>query len=227
MDESEAQRDYYTRTANNYDDLHASETPALAVAFLDSAIRTFNATSVLDIGSGTGRVIKRLTRPDLKVMGIEPVAALRQASGLPGDVLMDGDATALRFSNNSFDVVCALSVLHHIRHPEAAIGEMLRVANKAVFICDSNNFGQGRRLSRYAKQLFHAVGLWPIANYMKTGGKGYSITEGDGLAYSYSIFSNYRQIERACSRIHLLNLDGNGVAPYRSASVVALLGVKH
>jgi ubiquinone/menaquinone biosynthesis C-methylase UbiE len=227
MDESEAQRAYYTRTAGDYDALHANETPALAVAFLDSAIRSLNATSVLDIGSGTGRVLKELKRPDLVAVGIEPVAALRHSSGLPNDVLMEGDATALDFSDNSFDVVCALSVLHHIKHPERAIGEMLRVANKAVFICDSNNFGQGGRLSRYAKQLLHVLGLWPIANYVKTRGKGYSITEGDGLAYSYSVFSNYRQIERACARIHLFNLDGDGREPYRNSSVIALLGVKY
>lgn len=225
MNDAEIQRAYYTATAANYDALHGAETPVLALAFLDAAVNALGAKAMLDVGSGTGRVIKALARPGLRVVGIEPVAALRKASGLPNDVLMDGDATRLPFPSNSFDVVCAMSVLHHIRHPEHAIAEMLRVGN-AIFICDANNFAQGSRASRAFKQGLNALGLWPLANHIKTRGKGYTFTEGDGQAFSYSVFTNYRQIRRACKHVHLLNLDGSGRDPYRQASVIALLGIK-
>jgi len=76
--------------------------------------------------------------------------------------------------------------LHHIRKPALAVAEMLRVATKAIFLSDSNNFGHGSPLGRSIKQTIDLLGLWPLADWIKTKGKGYTISEGDGLAYSYS-----------------------------------------
>jgi ubiquinone/menaquinone biosynthesis C-methylase UbiE len=167
--------------------------------------------------------------PHLRLHGIEPVAALREvalAKGITVDELTDGDARALAFPDGAFDVVCAFGVLHHVREHERVVREMLRVARKAVFISDSNNFGQGRPVARAAKQALHAAKLWPLANLLKTRGKGYSVTEGDGLAYSYSVFSDYALIRSQCQRVHVFNTLDAGVNPYRTAGHVAVLGVK-
>ena len=104
---------------------------------------------------------------------------------------------------------------------------MLRVAKKAVFIADSNNFGQGGAFARTVKQTFHALGLWPLIDFIKTRGRGYTISEGDGLTYSYSVFNDYAQVRSQCSRVHLVNLLDAGVNPYRTSSHVAMLGIKH
>ena len=105
--------------------------------------------------------------------------------------------------------------------------EMLRVARLAIFISDSNNFGQGSWPVRQVKHVLDWLGLWPLANYLKTRGKGYSISEGDGLSYSYSVFNDYRLIRRHCRSVHLMNSSASaGLNPYRSASHVVLLGVK-
>jgi len=103
---------------------------------------------------------------------------------------------------------------------------MLRVAKKAFFLSDSNNFGQGSRTTRTLKQILNTIGLWEVADHLKTGGKGYFISEGDGLAYSYSVFSDYKLIREHCKSIHILNTRGSGVNPYRNASHVACLGTK-
>jgi hypothetical protein len=71
----------------------------------------------------------------------------------------------------------------------------------------------------------NALGLWKVADFVKTGGKGYRISEGDGLSYSYSVFSDYKQIKDRCKSVHILNITG-AINPYRSASHVALLGLK-
>ena len=76
------------------------------------------------------------------------------------------------------------------------------------------------------KQLINGIGLWAMANLVKTKGKGYTISEGDGLAYSYSVFNNYNQIKKKCKRIHLLNTVDGAWNFYRTASHVALLRVK-
>ena len=231
--EVEVQREYYARTAHGYNAKHCHEGDEhyFALDIMLSVLDRFEIHSVLDLGSGTGRALMYLRkfRTDLKVVGVEPSSDMRTAgyeSGVPKDVLVAGDATALQYGHNSFDLVCAFGMLHHIRQPAIAIGEALRVARKAIFISDSNNFGQGSSLVRAAKQTLNALGLWPLANWTKTKGKGYNISEGDGLAYSYSLFSNMGQIRRGCSRVYLFGTADSGPNLYRSARCVAVLALK-
>ena len=131
----------------------------------------------------------------------------------------------LAFADGSFDLVCEFGALHHIPRPELAISEMLRVARKAIFVCDSNNFGQGGKFSRFLKQAINAVGLWPAANLIKTKGKGYTLSDGDGVTYSYSVFTNYKQISKGCESVYLLNTSSSGPNLYRTSSHIALLGI--
>lgn len=231
--EIEMQRQYYADTAAQYDAMHLQDGDEhdFALAFLASILDFLDIRSVLDVGAGTGRVMTFLKRakPDLAVVGIEPSGALREigyAKGLSREELIDGDATRTDFGDGAFDLVCEFAVLHHLRNPERAVAEMLRVSRKAIFISDSNNFGQGPAPVRLVKQLLDAMGLWKIADLIKTGGKGYSFSEGDGLAYSYSVFNNYRQIKAQCESVHLLNTRDGHFNLYRTAGHVALLGKK-
>jgi ubiquinone/menaquinone biosynthesis C-methylase UbiE len=230
-DEVSLQRASYRASATKYDAMHLAEAGEheFALAFMMSMIKFFDIKSVLDIGSGTGRALLVLKQamPNLRVLGIEPSLELRDQGHKKGlTELIDGDAQALNFRDGEFELVCEFGALHHIPKPATAVSEMLRVAATAVFISDSNNFGQGRWVSRTLKQGINALGLWPIVKLIKTKGKGYSISQGDGLFYSYSVFNNYQQVRTACKQVHILNTTGSGVNPYRSASHVALLGVK-
>lgn len=227
------QRRYYSRTADRYESMHCTEDGPhfLALAFLLGVLDYLKVRSLLDIGSGTGRAIRYLKqrRPELRVVGVEPVRELREigyAGGLTEDELLAGDATNLRFGARDFDLVSGFGVLHHIRNPELAVAEMLRVADKAVFISDSNNFGQGPPAIRFLKQIIDRLGLWKTAVFLRTGGRGYFFSEGDGLSYSYSVFNNYRQIRAQCRKTHLLSTGGSGVNLYKTATHIALLGIK-
>jgi SAM-dependent methyltransferase len=231
--EIDVQRRYYAETAQSYDAMHVNERDEhyFALCLMLGAIDFFEIRSILDVGSGTGRVLSQIVkmRPDLVVKGVEPVAELREVAfrnGIGSDVLSDGDATRLQFADGSFDLVCEFGVLHHIKTPSKAVAEMLRVARKGIFISDSNNFGQGGAAGRFLKQLANAVGLWPVLDFIKTRGRGYTISEGDGLFYSYSVFNDYAQIRRSCASVHLLNTSDGGIDPYRTSTHVALLGVK-
>src|SRR3990172_1961507 len=162
IDEIEKQRRYYVETANLYDAMHVNEQDehSFALCFLVATLDFLQVRSILDIGSGTGRAIRYIKkrRPELRVLGIEPVKELRgmgYSQGLSEEDLVDGDATKLQFSAREFDLVCEFGVLHHIRRPELAVSEMLRVANKAIFISDSNNFGQGARAIRSIKHMIN------------------------------------------------------------------------
>lgn len=228
------QQQYYAETAALYDEMHVREEDehGFALAILTSYLRFSNARTLLDIGSGTGRVIRNLKAnvPGLKVVGIEPSAELRriahQRYGISHDELIDGNALNLAFPDNAFDVVCEVGALHHIAQPGRAVEEMLRVARQAIFISDCNNFGQGSWYARGVKQLLHTLGMWPLANWVRTRGKGYMVSDGDGLFYSYSVFNDYPLIRRACRSVHVINTTPGGINPYRTASHVALLGCK-
>src|SRR6185436_19248753 len=108
---------------------------------------------------------------------------------IPVALLLEGDATQLAFADGSFDCVCAFGILHHIRRPRVALREMLRVARKAIFVSDLNNFGCGSVLQRAISQTINALGLWRVFQFLITRGKGYKFSEGDGVHYSYSIYN--------------------------------------
>ncbi len=231
--EIEIQRAYYAGTAHRYDDTHVHQEGehALALRFLVAAVEYLGIHSILDVGSGTGRGLLEFARvmPGVTAVGVEPSAELREigySKGLSRSQLIDGDAMNLAFGDDTFDLVCEFGALHHIPVPSKAVAEMLRVSRKAIFISDVNNFGQGGRLSRMLKQTINAVGLWPLADRIKTKGKGYVMSEGDGLVYSYSVFNDYKQIRAACETVHLLNTTDSAPNLYRSASHMAVLGIK-
>ncbi len=65
-----------------------------------------------------------------------------------------------------------------------------------------------------------------VADYIKTGGKGYTLSQGDGLAYSYSVYNDHKLISDSCCEILILNTVGKSVNHYRQSPHVGLLGIK-
>jgi ubiquinone/menaquinone biosynthesis C-methylase UbiE len=205
----EMQRRYYTETAARYEQMHDHEGSgdALTIQFVHSILRMIDARSVLDVGTATGRGLRdlRVALPNGFVCGIEPVSALleqavRTGANASGSVVR-GSGAALPFADSSFDVVCEFAVLHHVANPNAVVKEMLRVAKRAVVISDSNRFGQGSRAARLIKLGLCKTKVWKAYNYLRTSGKGYRVTEGDGVAYSYSVYDSFELISQWADRI--------------------------
>jgi SAM-dependent methyltransferase len=231
--DAEIQQKYYAESAHEYNEMHDGERGEhyFALSLMVATIDYFGIESILDLGSGTGRAVAYVKKkcPGIKIIGIEPVKELREIgyqNGISKEELIEGDALKLAYSDGEFDMVCEFGMLHHVKTPEVVVAEMLRVAKKTIYISDANNFGQGSPVVRTVKQLINFFGLWKVADLVWTKGKGYTISEGDGLAYSYSVFNNYRQIEEKCKRISLLNTTDGRINPYKTASHVVLLGVK-
>jgi ubiquinone/menaquinone biosynthesis C-methylase UbiE len=229
------QSEYYKQTAGSYDNAHLAcgtdDEHKLALFFVSSIIKLYSIRSILDVGAGTGRSLEFLLNehPNLKIIGIEPVKELREqgyTKGISKSILIEGDGNKINFATGEFDLVCEFGVLHHVSKPHLMVSEMLRVSKQCIFISDSNNFGQGNLVSRWMKQIINLFGAWTLFNLIKTKGKRYQISEGDGVFYSYSVFNNYLQIKNHCRKIHLLNTKDGGRNLYRTASQVALLGIK-
>ncbi|HEX7353727.1 MAG TPA: methyltransferase domain-containing protein [Mycobacteriales bacterium] len=108
---------------------HATRTAATSAAYLLPLLRS--GQSVLDVGCGPGTVtadLARLVAPG-QVVGIEPVdEPLAAARALDTSATFElGDVYALRFEDDSFDVVHGHQVLQHLTDPVAALREMRRV----------------------------------------------------------------------------------------------------
>lgn len=223
---------HFSDLALMYEDLETTQEDehVIALNYLLSQIDYYGINSLLDIGAGVGTdlLVMKKCKPNLKIVGCEPVAEMRavgHSRGLAVDELVDGNIMALDLPDKSFDCVSEFAVLHHVKDPTRAVEEMIRVAKKAVFISDANCFGMGHPLTRLIKQCAHAIGAWPLVDYIKSGGKGYYISEGDGLFYSYSTFFNYSQLERVSKIVHIVNTKGTGVNPYRNATHTAFLAI--
>lgn len=231
--EIQLQRDYYARTAGIYEDLHVQKDDEhyFALAWMAALIGQYGYRSVLDVGSGTGRglIFLKTMFPELRVVGVEPSSELRQIGydkGLGREELVSGDALDLSFADGSFDLVCEFGVLHHVKYPRQMLSEMLRVAKSGIFVSDSNHFACGSLPNQLAKRFLHSLHLWKAAYWLRTGGKGYGISEGDGLSYAYSVFDDYELIQNRCQQVHMLNTNGTGADLFRTAQNVALFGRK-
>jgi SAM-dependent methyltransferase len=227
------QREYYSTVASHYDHVHVMQRDGhyFALAALEGLLDFLECHSVLDIGAGTGRVVRyfKQRKPQLEVKGIEPVVPMRQRAyelGVLESEIVEGDATNIPFGDGTFDMVTETGVLHHIPNPERAIAEMLRVAGKAIFISDGNNMGQGSPAARRVKHILKACGLFSLAYYIRNGGKLYWTSDGDGLAYPFSIFNHYAMIRAQCKAVHIINTEDAHISLYHSAPQVALLGIK-
>lgn len=205
----EIQAAYYRATASQYDAMHVQEDDehGYALRFISGLVPEIGIESVLDVGCGTGRALRhfRQHHPAMKLHGIEPVAELVDVAiakhGVPAESIRVGRGEQLPFADQSVDAVCEFGILHHVERPADVVAEMLRVARKAVFISDSNRFGQGRVPTRWLKLGLYKAGLWKAVNLVHTRGRGYHMSEGDGLSYSYSVYDNYKQIAQWASRV--------------------------
>ncbi|GLX22878.1 methyltransferase domain-containing protein [Streptomyces lavendulae] len=115
---------------------HRWRTAANSAAYLIGELRP--GMSVLDVGCGPGTITAdlaelvspggRVTAVDAAADVLEQAAAYAAERGLSGAVdFATADVHALRFPDDSFDVVHAHQVLQHVGDPVQALREMRRV----------------------------------------------------------------------------------------------------
>ena len=234
MNEIKKQRAYYARTAHKYDATFTSDPNDghfMALSLLSGLLSKLDVKSLLDVGCGTGRAMQYLKEntTNITFTGLEPVEELRNEAlkkGFSNDQIFDGDATQLPYENNQFDCVSLFGVLHHVRNPEVAIKECLRVAKKAIYISDHNIYGMGSNLTKFGKQALRDVGLRKLLFRLMTQGRGYHDTSWDGVFYPFSILDHIPLIQKNVDTVHCYPTRTFAINLYRDASHVAVLGIK-
>lgn len=234
MDAREQQVRYYTATAADYESAHvrAGDEHFVALEYMLGLFQALSIASVLDVGAGTGRACEFLAvrSPAAQVVGVEPVAALLDASR-SRDVatFVQGSGDRLPFPDGSFDAVSALALMHHVSEPATVIREMMRVARRVIVISDSNRFGQGSVAARVAKLAMYRAGVWPIANRIRMRGSDHLWSEGDGVFYSYSVYDSLDLLSAWGDRVCLLGTSAGKTGwtgPLLSSSSVMMAAIR-
>ncbi len=104
-------------------------------ACIDRIIKDIVGTSVLDVGCGTGMVLKRVKAelPGLKrLVGVDIV--VDGASPTEGVEYQASKIEALPFKDNEFDTVVCTHVLEHVLDIREAVSEIRRVAKKRLIV---------------------------------------------------------------------------------------------
>jgi SAM-dependent methyltransferase len=88
----------------------------------------------LDAGTGPGTFALALAPSVHEVVGVDPVFELLEEarrlaaeSRAPNVTFVEGDAMALPFESETFDLAACARTLHHVRRPELVVAELTRV----------------------------------------------------------------------------------------------------
>lgn len=96
-------------------------------------MRIGEGDQVIDVGCGTGNYTRHLARAagEGLTVGLDAsetmVAAAAERSDRANLAYLRGDACALPFGDETFDVACSVGVIHMVEEPMVALGEMVRV----------------------------------------------------------------------------------------------------
>ena len=135
--------------------------------FIQNVLKTLkelNPKSILDIGCGTGYIIKKIKNSlDVEIVGCDiNTNRLSIASKVFGRKLVTADITKLPFKNSSFDAVIAVEILEHLNDIDAAISEIKRVSKNYVIITVPNepffklaNFLRGKNIKTFGNTPDH------------------------------------------------------------------------
>ena len=132
---ADAARRYFAANASDWDTIRALHVAEGAVeAAMREAIGERPFDSLLDLGTGTGRLLELFAPLYVRAVGIDASAdmlAVARANldraGVANAQVRLGDIYNLPFGRNAFDVVTIHQVLHYLDDPERALAEAARV----------------------------------------------------------------------------------------------------
>ena len=133
--------------------------------------------SILDVGCGEGFTLNRLREKGIgeKLEGIEySQDAIDLGKNMyPGVKITKGDIHSLPYKDNSFDLVLCTEVLEHVKDPDKALRELVRVSKKYLIVSVPNEpffmFAQlvrGKNWSRFGNDIEH-INHWTMLSFAK------------------------------------------------------------
>ena len=94
--------------------------------------------TMLEVGAGNGYFSAQLNH-FFDLIALDFSDNMLAMNPLPGDQKIQGDAEALPYEDDAFDVVFCGNLLHHLVEPIKAVNEMKRVAKSHVVLVEPNS----------------------------------------------------------------------------------------
>ena len=134
----------FNKQAEKYDTSDYSQYPRECYPFVLNTINNIPFNKVLDLGCGTGVILKEISsiNSDVELFGLDlsenMIAKATQRLGTTANLSV-GDAENLPYADNTFDLVCCVESFHHYPNPKKALSEINRVLkNGGLFLlCDT------------------------------------------------------------------------------------------
>ena len=121
-------RSYYDAFSERYERGRDAGYHALVDALTVDLVRRYaRGKDVLEVGCGTGLILKEVARDARRAAGADLSGGMLRHARERGLGVAQADATAIPFASEAFDVVCAFKVLPHVPDLSAALAEMSRV----------------------------------------------------------------------------------------------------
>jgi len=126
--------------ADRFAAVQAGRAGALA-ARLERLLPLRGDERVVDVGTGTGALAFAVAPRAREVVAVDsdPTMLARARATAPANVeQVEADAQRLPFADGAFDVAASLRTLHHVRRPELAVAELVRVtrAGGTILVVD-------------------------------------------------------------------------------------------
>ncbi|MFH1131674.1 MAG: methyltransferase domain-containing protein [Pseudomonadota bacterium] len=155
-----ANQKYFDLVADRYEELDGRRTEELSWWLDDNLAKLAgeNKTgSLLDLGTGTGFVLTRAKPYFSHLVGMDISFGMLKEAVPEHQKLVQADSSSLPFTDESFDAVTALAVLHHIQDHGQAFREIFRVLRPGGRFYSDHDLC-GTFSSRFS---------WPLSIYRK------------------------------------------------------------
>lgn len=141
---------YYDEFANWYENERHHGYHAMLDDLELEVLRPYaGGREVLEVGAGTGLIMKGLMPHAKKIIGVDISAGMLGKAAERGLEVVQGSATELPFQAEQFDLVYSLKVLAHIPNIEQALAEMTRVLRpNGVLVAEFYNRFSVRKLAK-------------------------------------------------------------------------------
>lgn len=126
------------------------------------------ASRVLEVGCGTGAILRELVTPaTLHGLDLNPAALTECRIHAPAESLVRGDALLLPYANEAFDIVYCHFLLLWVRDPLQALLEMKRVTPPAGHILAFAEPDYSNRIDKPDELI--KLGQWQTESLKKQG----------------------------------------------------------
>lgn len=131
------------------------------VEMFQKHIASVDGMEILEIGGGAGEIYEIFRREfaggnfhyTITEYSHNAVALLNKTyESNPDLAVAYADAENLPFESDSFDLVLAFDVLHHVGNPCRMIQEMARVSSKYIYLCDAGGLSLVRKITEISKE---------------------------------------------------------------------------